>query len=51
MVHVLSHKGYWLHVYGVYVELARTIYIQCTYGMSGREIIKDTVIYGVYTRF
>ena len=31
--------------------LARTIYIRCIYGTFGREIIKYTVIYGVYTRF
>jgi hypothetical protein len=31
--------------------LARTIYIRCIYGIFGREIIKATVIYGVYTRF
>ena len=31
--------------------LARTIYIRCIYGMFGREIIKYTVIYGVYIRF
>ena len=33
------------------VGLARTIYIQCIYGVFGREIIKYTVIYGVYIRF
>jgi hypothetical protein len=33
------------------VGLARTIYIRCIYGIFGREIIKYTVIYGVYIRF
>ena len=33
------------------IRLARTIYIRCIYGISGREIIKYTVVYGVYTRF
>jgi len=36
---------------GIYIGLARTIYIRCTYGIFGREIIKYTVIYGVYIRF
>ena len=31
--------------------LARTIYIQCVYGIFGREITKYMVIYGVHTRF
>jgi hypothetical protein len=31
--------------------MARTIYIRCTYGIFGREITKNTVIYGVYIRF
>ena len=35
----------------VCVGLARTIYIRCIYGIFGREIIKYTVIYGVYIRF
>jgi hypothetical protein len=34
-----------------YLGLARTIYIRCIYGIFGREIIKYTVIYGVYIRF
>ena len=34
--------------YGVYIGLARTIYIRCTYGIFGREITEYTVIYGVY---
>ena len=34
-----------------YVGLARTIYIRCIYGIFGREIIKYTVIYGVYIQF
>ena len=34
-----------------YVGLARTIYIRYIYGIFGREIIKYTVIYGVYIRF
>jgi hypothetical protein len=33
------------------VGLARTIHIQCTYGICGREITKYTVIYGVYIQF
>ena len=32
----------------VLVGLARTIYIRCTYGISGREITKYTVIHGAY---
>ena len=36
---------------GIYVGLARTIYIRRIYGMFGREITKYTVIYGVYIRF
>ena len=32
-----------------FVGLARTIYIQYIYGVFGREIIKYTVIYGIYT--
>jgi len=31
--------------------LARTIYIRYIYGIFGKEIIKYTVIYGVYIRF
>ena len=34
-----------------YLGLARTIYIRCIYGIFGREIIKYTVIYGVYIQF
>ena len=30
------------------VGLARTINIRCIYGIFGREITKDTVIYGAY---
>ena len=33
------------------VGLARTMYIRCIYGIFGRELIKYTVIYGVYIRF
>jgi hypothetical protein len=33
------------------VGFARTIYIRCIYGISGREITTYTVKYGVYTRF
>ena len=36
--------------YAVFLGLARTIYIRCIYGIFGREIIKYTVIYGVYIR-
>ena len=32
----------------VYVGLVRTIYVLCIYGIYGREVIKYTVIYGVY---
>ena len=35
----------------VCVGLARTIYTRCIYNVSGREITKYTVIYGVYIRF
>jgi len=31
-----------------FIGLAITIYIRCVYGISGREITKYTVIYGVY---
>jgi hypothetical protein len=34
-----------------YIGLARTIYIRCIYGIFCRDIIKHTVIYGVYIRF
>jgi ribosomal protein L16/L10AE len=33
------------------IELARTIYIRCIYGILGRKITKYTVIYGVSIRF
>ena len=33
------------------VGLARTIHIRCKYVIFGREVIKYTVIYGVYIRF
>ena len=33
------------------IGMARSMYIQCTYGIFCREITKDTVIYGVYIRF
>jgi len=33
------------------VALATTIYIQCIYGIFGREITKYTVTYGVYIQF
>jgi len=32
----------------LYVELARTLYIRCIYGVFGREITKFTVMYGAY---
>jgi hypothetical protein len=35
----------------ILVGLARIIYIRCINGIFGREIIKCTVIYGVYIRF
>jgi hypothetical protein len=35
----------------IFVGLARTIYIQCVYGIFGREITKYTVIYGVFIIF
>jgi len=37
--------------YGIFVGLARTIYIRCIYGIFGRETTKYTVIYGVSIRF
>ena len=37
--------------YGLYIGLARTIYIRCIYGIFGSGITKYTVIYGVYIRF
>jgi hypothetical protein len=36
---------------GKRVGLARTIYIRCKYCIFGREITKNTVIYGVYIQF
>jgi len=36
---------------GVFLGLARTIYIRFIHGMFGREITKYTVKYGVYIRF
>jgi len=36
---------------GMRVGLARTIYIQCIYGIFGREITKYTIIYGAYIQF
>ena len=38
-------------VVSLWIGLARTIYIRCTYGMFGREITKYTVIHNVYVRF
>jgi len=35
----------------VWLRLARTIYKRFIYGTFGREITKNTVICGVYTRF
>jgi len=34
--------------HSAYVGLAKTIYIQCVYGIFGRKITKYTGIYGVY---
>ena len=34
-----------------YIELARTIYIRCIYGISCRDFIRHTVLYGVYIQF
>ena len=41
------------HASAIYTQvgLARTIYIQCIYGIFGREITRYTVIYGVCIRF
>ena len=38
-----------VHIHGVYIGLARTIYIRFIYGIFGREITKYTAIYGIYT--
>jgi len=35
----------------VCVGLVINTYIRCIYDMFGREITKDTVMYGVYMRF
>jgi hypothetical protein len=35
----------------ILLGLARTIYMRCKYGVFGREITNNTVIYGVYLRF
>jgi len=40
-----------LSPYAIFVGLASTIYIRCTYGIFGREITEDTVIYGAYIWF
>jgi len=37
--------------HSTYLGLAKTIYIQFTYSIFGREITKYAVIYGVYIRF
>jgi hypothetical protein len=37
-----------LGLHFTFIGLARTIYIRCIYGIFGREITKDTVIYGAY---
>jgi hypothetical protein len=39
------------HIYTIYIYIYVNIYIQCIYGIFGREITKHTVIYGVYARF
>jgi hypothetical protein len=36
---------------GIYIGLARTIYIRCTYGIFGLKITKYTVYIYVYIRF
>jgi len=48
----------WLYVrwfpcrkYCIYIGLAKTIYIRCTYGIFGLEITKYTVYIYVYIRF
>jgi hypothetical protein len=41
----------WPSAHGVWIGLARTIYIRCMYGIFSRELAKYTVIYGVYIRF
>jgi hypothetical protein len=48
MCRILSWKLPWIPSC---IGLARAIYIQCMYGILGREIIKYTVIYGAYIRF
>jgi hypothetical protein len=50
------HRLYQTHwrILSIHLGLARTInhiYIRCVYGISGREIFKYTVIYGVNIRF
>jgi hypothetical protein len=37
------------HMFYIYVGLARTICMRCTYGIFSRDLTKYTVIYGVYT--
>jgi hypothetical protein len=37
-------------MYGVWLGLARTVYVRCRYGVFGREITKHTVIYSGYIR-
>ena len=38
-------------IHALSLGLARTIHIQCIYGIFGRDITKITVIYGAYIRF
>jgi len=48
MLHAVSLNYFLL---GTCVGLARTIYIQCIYGIFGREITKYTIMYSAYIRF
>jgi hypothetical protein len=44
----LLHSTFFISTIAPWVGLARTIHTRCTYGIFGRNVIKYTVIYGVY---
>jgi len=50
-INTLSTIGFSSSTTLLCLRLARTIYIRCTYGIFGREIIKYTVYIYVYKRF
>ena len=38
-------------LHGIWIGLARTVYLRCVYGIFGRVITKYTVMYGAYIRY